>query len=63
MIIDEISNVVPTYQRFIGRFGAALQRVNEGNTKYVDQARDSYHGVWFKLHESLLKLSGMKRKE
>lgn len=62
-IINEISEAIPTYQRFIGRFCLALQRVTDGNTSYMDQARDSYHGIWFELHESLLKLSGMKRKE
>jgi hypothetical protein len=62
-IINEISDIIPTYQRFIGRFGLALQRVSGGNTSYMDQARDSYHGIWFELHESLLKLSGMQRKD
>jgi hypothetical protein len=62
-VIGKISEVIPTYQQYVGRFELALRRLTEGNPRYMDQARDSYHSVWFELHESLLKLSGIERTE
>jgi hypothetical protein len=62
-LISNISRVIPTYQVYLRRFDIALQQINEGNMKSMAMARDSYHNVWFELHESLLKLSGKQRVE
>ena len=35
-----------------------------GDQRYVASPRvDSYHSVWFELHEDLIRLSGKKRAE
>ena len=62
-LISKISEIIPMYRRYISRFENALNRLMEGKLDYMDRARDSYHNIWFELHESLLKLSGMRRVE
>jgi len=62
-LLIKISNIIPVYKRYISRFEKALKLLMDGNIEYMDLARNSYHNIWFELHESLLKLSGMKRIE
>lgn len=62
-VIDKIAEIIPSYRRYTGRFEVALKRLNGGDTKYMAIARDSYHGVWYELHESILKLSDKERVE
>lgn len=43
---------------------AALEKAEAGDTNAVSDARsDSYHTVWFELHEDLLRLMGRQREE
>ena len=43
---------------------AALEKAENGETAAVSDARsDSYHTVWFELHEDLLRLMGRQREE
>jgi hypothetical protein len=43
---------------------AALESAEAGETAAVSDARsDSYHTVWFELHEDLLRLMGRQREE
>lgn len=54
-----------TLDRFAGygpRFDTALERVHLGGTEWFDSPRvDSYHSVWFELHENLLATLGLER--
>ena len=44
------------------RLAAAAGRVRAGDPSYVASPRvDSYHGVWFELHEDLIRLAGRTR--
>ena len=44
------------------RLSAALDRAHGGDGRYVASPRvDSYHGVWFELHEDLIGLAGRTR--
>ena len=44
------------------RLGRAVERAAAGDGKYVASPRvDSYHGVWFELHEDLILLAGRTR--
>jgi hypothetical protein len=46
------------------RLRAALEHARGGDQRYVVSPRvDSYHSVWFELHEDLIRLSGKKRAE
>jgi DNA-binding MarR family transcriptional regulator len=62
-LIERISSIFPFYRRFINRFENAYKRLINGEFDYMDRAQDSYHNIWFELHESLLKFSGMSRVE
>ncbi len=46
------------------RLGRALEAVVGGDGRYVASPRvDSYHGIWFELHEDLIQLAGRSREE
>ena len=46
------------------KLGEALEQAEDGNTAAVSDARsESYHTVWFELHEDLLRLTGRQREE
>jgi len=46
------------------RLERALARARAGDGKYVVSPRvDSYHGIWFELHEDLIRLAGRTREE
>jgi pyruvate,orthophosphate dikinase len=49
-------------------YGARLTRAVEaataGDARFVASPRvDSYHGIWFELHEDLIQLAGRTRAE
>ena len=44
------------------RLGRALDQARAGDQRYVASPRvDSYHGIWFELHEDLIQLAGRSR--
>jgi pyruvate,orthophosphate dikinase len=46
------------------RLDRAVERALAGDTKYVASPRvDSYHGIWFELHEDLIRLAGRTRED
>jgi pyruvate,orthophosphate dikinase len=46
------------------RLTRALERAVAGDGKYVASPRvDSYHGIWFELHEDLIQLAGRTRED
>ena len=45
------------------RLTTALERTLGGNIAYVTDTLDSYHSVWFQLHEDLLVTLGISREE
>ena len=46
------------------RLDRAADRVSEGDHAYIASPRiDSYHNVWFELHEDLIQLAGRTREE
>jgi hypothetical protein len=47
---------LPALPHFASRLGAALDRVLDGDADHVVGVRcDSYHTVWFQMHEDLLR--------
>ncbi|MGA3217566.1 MAG: pyruvate, phosphate dikinase [Acidimicrobiales bacterium] len=49
---------------YVTRLGRALDEVRHGDQRFVASARvDSYHTVWFELHEDLIRLSDRTREE
>ncbi len=46
------------------RLSRALEAAQGGDGRYVASPRvDSYHGIWFELHEDLIQLAGRTREE
>jgi pyruvate,orthophosphate dikinase len=46
------------------RLGRALEQALAGDGRFVASPRvDSYHGVWFELHEDLIQLAGRTRED
>ena len=52
----------PRLADFGARLGRALEAALAGDGRYVASPRvDSYHGIWFELHEDLIQLAGRSR--
>jgi len=51
-------------RRYLARLDRALTAAKGGDQRFVASPRvDSYHGVWFELHEELILLAGRSRAE
>jgi pyruvate,orthophosphate dikinase len=52
------------YAVYRSRLTRAMERAGEGDQRYVASPRvDSYHSVWFELHEDLIRLAGRRRSD
>jgi pyruvate,orthophosphate dikinase len=55
---------LPRFELYPRRLGRALAKVRDGDHSMVAAPiKDSYHTVWFELHEDLLLLAGKERTE
>jgi pyruvate,orthophosphate dikinase len=55
---------LPRFDAYPKRFRRALTRIGDGDLSMVAAPiKDSYHTVWFELHEELIILSGRERTE
>jgi hypothetical protein len=62
--LRELAALEPRLDRYVRRLDAADDRVLAGEHEYVSGATvDSYHTVWFELHEDLLRMLGREREE
>ena len=53
---------LPRLAAYRDRLGEALRNARAGDGRYVASPRvDSYHGIWFELHEDLIRLAGRER--
>ncbi|MGF6886143.1 pyruvate,orthophosphate dikinase [Nocardia sp. GAS34] len=56
--------ITPRLARYLTRLDLAVQRIGEGDHAWVARPiMDSYHTVWFELHEDLIGLCGLTRSE
>ncbi len=59
--------IAPTISRFAtyrARLARAARQATDGDPRYVASPRvDSYHSIWFELHEDLILLAGRTRAE
>jgi hypothetical protein len=61
-VIHAAADLVPRLGAHAGRLEAALQRAREGDLTWLTRPLvDSYHTVWFELHEELIGLAGRTR--
>lgn len=60
--LEPLRLALPRFDRYRARFERALDAAQGGDGRYVASPRvDSMHGVWFELHEDLIRLAGSTR--
>lgn len=63
-IIEAAAAQVPRLGAYAAKLVAALDKVNAGDTAWLSRPLiDSYHTVWFELHEELIGAVGLTREE
>ena len=63
-ILEKLAKILTIFKKYIPRLEKALSLLMDGDLGYMaDSDKQSYHTIWFELHETLLKMSGMKRVE
>ena len=61
-IFVDAAGLAPRLGRYVERFGVALEKLQGGDGTYLaSPLKDSYHTVWFEMHEELILLSGRNR--
>jgi hypothetical protein len=64
LVLKRLARVVPRFQIYDEKLRAALGRSEDGAIQWVSDAKiESYHTLWFELHEDLLRLMGREREE
>ena len=62
--LTPIEPTVPRFRDYRARLTRALDAARGGDGRFVASPRvDSYHGIWFELHEDLIQLAGRTREE
>jgi hypothetical protein len=62
--LEQFAELEPRLGEYPRRLDAAYDRVLGGDHDFVSGAKvDSYHTVWFELHEDLLRMLGREREE
>jgi hypothetical protein len=62
--IARLGREIPRLNRYRERLLVALKKAEDGEFKWLSDAQiDSYHTVWFQLHEDLLRIVGRRRME
>jgi hypothetical protein len=63
-VLDDLAELEARLAAYGRRLESAYDRVLAGEHDYVSGVRiDSYHTVWFELHEDLLRMLGREREE
>ncbi len=61
-VFADAAALAPRLERYLARFSIALQAVQAGDESMLAAPlKDSYHTVWFEMHEELILLSGRNR--
>jgi pyruvate,orthophosphate dikinase len=60
--IGRVTQISPRLSAYGARLNRAAERIADGDHRYVARIiADSYHTVWFELHEDLIALAGRTR--
>jgi DNA-binding MarR family transcriptional regulator len=63
-IIESVAAQLPRLSAYPAKLVAALDKVRAGDTAWLTRPLiDSYHTVWFELHEELISAVGLTREE
>lgn len=62
--LESLTSALPRFDLYSRRLRRALAEIRDGDhTMVAAPIKDSYHTVWFELHEDLILLSGRERTE
>jgi pyruvate,orthophosphate dikinase len=62
--LRSLGDAAGRFPQYVARFERAIAAVNGGDERFVASPRvDSYHSVWFELHEDLIRLAGRTRED
>ena len=62
--LDTNTGGAPRLATYRARLTRALEQAVAGDGRFVASPRvDSYHGIWFELHEDLIQLAGRTRED
>ncbi len=63
-LLARLASLAPRLSRYRPRLARALEKIQGGDHTYVAKPiLDSYHTVWFELHEDLIALTGRNRRD
>jgi chromosome segregation ATPase len=63
-VLARLARHVSRLQRYRDKLLSALEKAEDGDIAWVSDARtESYHTVWFEMHEDLLCITGRERTE
>ena len=63
-LIGDLAQALPRLGGYGPRFDVALERIRKGETRYLTAPIiDSYHTVWFELHQDLIQVCGLNRSD
>ena len=63
-MLADVAMVLPRLGRYRRRLRHAVEQLDGGDGQYMAHPlQDSYHTVWFELHEELIRLAGRNRKD
>ncbi|WP_084027734.1 MarR family transcriptional regulator [Mycobacterium avium] len=63
-IIEAAASQLPRLNAYADKLSSALEKVKAGETTWLARPIiDSYHTVWFELHEELLVAAGLSRED
>jgi hypothetical protein len=63
-VITTVTTLLPRLSAYAKKLNSALAEVKAGETTWLARPIiDSYHTVWFELHEELIAASGLTREE
>jgi hypothetical protein len=63
-VIATVATLLPRLGAYAAKLDSALNKVKAGDTTWLARPIiDSYHTVWFELHEELIAASGLTRDE
>jgi hypothetical protein len=63
-VLAKLAGAEPRFRIYREKLTAALEKAEDGKIEWVSDAKiESYHTLWFELHEDLLRLMGREREE
>jgi len=63
-LLERLAQHLPRIEYYSEQLLSALEKAEDGDVRWVSDATiGSYHTIWFELHEDLLRVTGLARRE